>query len=815
MASLSSLKSKTTSAVKSATSSVKSAASSAKTTASKAASTVKSTATSAKSTASKTASTVKSAASSAKSTASSAKTTVSKAANTVKSTTSNLTSTLKNTASAVKSTASSAKSTTTKAASAVKSTASNLTSTLKNTASTVKSTASNAKSTATKAASTIKSTASNLTSSLKNTTTTAKSTASNLTSTLKNTASNLTNTVKNATNKTGSTLSSLKTTASNIGTVVKSTVNNGTSTIKNLATKITTTNGTNSSLTNTFKTLTDTIKNNNVLSSINSAIKESKVGGIGILTNLVNKYAGKGNTGITNTFNTIKNNITSATTSIRNNVLSSLGSVFGSNSRTNISNAINALRSSLTTNTSGALSNLFNQVGSLRNNLISTVKPVNVFSGLNNIISEVKSNLQNGALGITSINTMGVLDLSTAVGGAAERIQTSFEKWKGRITDLVNGGSMTGIISQSIGEAESKMNELFSNFRGYADQMVNRLFGISGKAEEIDDGYYAPEPEEGSNVLGARDSGDLGTMSSSSGYDDGPGVAGATADLDAEYADLVQKAKDVYNGKYGVGQARKDALGDDYDAVQAIVNDYCKTGKWPETSGSSTKPNNNSNSSIKDKSAEELAKEVMNGKYGTGQARKDALGDRYDEVQNIVNQMANGTYKGSDSKTSNNGGNNTQQKPTSNGTPKPSTEDKSYVTTKWVRENYSKCQCPVYAKKRAKDDAGFDVISGNANEIVTNYTTGENASKYGTSSTPVEKSIMVIDPGTNDTPYGKVNSTYGHCLYVESINDDGTFTVSESNYDGNENLRVQTYNVSDFMGEDGQGLDGVTFVYKK
>ena len=815
MASLSSLKSKATSAVKSATSSVKS-------TASKAASTVKSAASSAKSTASKAASAVKSTTSSAKSTASKAARTIKSTASTAKSTASNLTSTLKNTASAVKSAASSAKSTTTKAASAVKSTASNLTSTLKNTASTVKSTASSAKSTATKAASAIKSTATNLTSTLKNTASTvkstassAKSTATNLTSTLKNTASNLTSTLKNATNKTGSTLSSLKTTASNIGTVVKSTVNNGTSTIKNLATKITNTNGTSSSLTNTFKTLTDTIKNNNVLSSINSAIKESKVGGIGILTNLVNKYAGKGNTGITNTFNTIKNNITSATTSIRNNVLSSLGSVFGGNSRTNISNAINTLRNSLTTNTSSALSNIFNQVGTLRNNLISTVSPVNVFSGLNNIISEVKNNLQNGALGITSINTMGVLDLSTAVGGAAERIQTSFEKWKGKITNLVNGGSMTGIISQSIGEAESKMNELFSNFRGYADQMVNRLFGITEETEAIDDGYYAPEAEEGSNVLGARDSGNVGTMSSSSGYDDGPGVAGATDDLDAEYADLVQKAKDVYNGKYGVGQARKDALGDDYDAVQAIVNDYCKTGKWPETSGSSTKPNNNSNSSIKDKSAEELAKEVMNGKYGTGQARKDALGDRYDEVQNIVNQMANGTYKGSDSKTSNNSGNNTQQKPASNGTPKPSTEDKSYVTTKWVRENYSKCQCPVYAKNRAKDDAGFEVISGNANEIVTNYTTGKNASKYGASSTPVEKSIMVIDPGTNDTPYGTVNSTYGHCLYVESINDDGTFTVSESNYDGKENLRVQTYNVSDFMGEDGQGLDGVTFVYKK
>ena len=48
------------------------------------------------------------------------------------------------------------------------------------------------------------------------------------------------------------------------------------------------------------------------------------------------------------------------------------------------------------------------------------------------------------------------------------------------------------------------------------------------------------------------------------------------------------------------------------------------------------------------KSITELAKEVIQGKYGNGQARKDALGDRYAEVQAEVNRLMNG---GSSTKT--------------------------------------------------------------------------------------------------------------------------------------------------------------------
>lgn len=59
-------------------------------------------------------------------------------------------------------------------------------------------------------------------------------------------------------------------------------------------------------------------------------------------------------------------------------------------------------------------------------------------------------------------------------------------------------------------------------------------------------------------------------------------------------------------------------------------------GGSPSTSTSTTKP--------VEKSVDELAREVIAGKYGNGDARKQALGSRYDEVQARVNKIL-GTNK--------------------------------------------------------------------------------------------------------------------------------------------------------------------------
>lgn len=47
----------------------------------------------------------------------------------------------------------------------------------------------------------------------------------------------------------------------------------------------------------------------------------------------------------------------------------------------------------------------------------------------------------------------------------------------------------------------------------------------------------------------------------------------------------------------------------------------------------------NNSESIKEKTTEELAREVIEGKYGNGEDRKQALGDRYAEVQARVNEI--------------------------------------------------------------------------------------------------------------------------------------------------------------------------------
>lgn len=91
---------------------------------------------------------------------------------------------------------------------------------------------------------------------------------------------------------------------------------------------------------------------------------------------------------------------------------------------------------------------------------------------------------------------------------------------------------------------------------------------------------------------------------------------------------VTEVAKEVLAGVWGNGDARKNALtaaGYNYDAVQAKVNEL--------VSGSASKPS---------KSVTEVAKEVLAGKWGNGDARKIALenaGYNYSEVQKNVNEL--------------------------------------------------------------------------------------------------------------------------------------------------------------------------------
>lgn len=89
-------------------------------------------------------------------------------------------------------------------------------------------------------------------------------------------------------------------------------------------------------------------------------------------------------------------------------------------------------------------------------------------------------------------------------------------------------------------------------------------------------------------------------------------------------------AREVIAGVYGNGDARKkaiEAMGYDYNTVQAKVNELLKAGS------STPKPS---------KTIEQVAKDVIAGKYGNGDERKkkiEAEGYNYNAVQNKVNEL--------------------------------------------------------------------------------------------------------------------------------------------------------------------------------
>ena len=74
--------------------------------------------------------------------------------------------------------------------------------------------------------------------------------------------------------------------------------------------------------------------------------------------------------------------------------------------------------------------------------------------------------------------------------------------------------------------------------------------------------------------------------------------------------DLDSVAIDVIKGKYGNGDARKQALGANYSRVQQRVNELLK-----------------------------MANKVIRGDYGNGAARRNALGSDYAAVQSVVNYL--------------------------------------------------------------------------------------------------------------------------------------------------------------------------------
>lgn len=76
--------------------------------------------------------------------------------------------------------------------------------------------------------------------------------------------------------------------------------------------------------------------------------------------------------------------------------------------------------------------------------------------------------------------------------------------------------------------------------------------------------------------------------------------------------------KETLAGKYGNGDNRKAALGNQYEAVMAVINSKITTPK---------------------KTVDQLAQEVIAGKHGNGEARKKSLGSQYEAVQKRVTEL--------------------------------------------------------------------------------------------------------------------------------------------------------------------------------
>ena len=104
-----------------------------------------------------------------------------------------------------------------------------------------------------------------------------------------------------------------------------------------------------------------------------------------------------------------------------------------------------------------------------------------------------------------------------------------------------------------------------------------------------------------------------------------------TASASGSVADLAAR---VMRGEFGSGSARRSALGNRYDEVQAYVNRvYFGIGSGTSAAAASHAP-----------STADLAARVMRGEFGSGSARRSALGNRYSEVQAYVNRVYYGIY---------------------------------------------------------------------------------------------------------------------------------------------------------------------------
>ena len=114
-------------------------------------------------------------------------------------------------------------------------------------------------------------------------------------------------------------------------------------------------------------------------------------------------------------------------------------------------------------------------------------------------------------------------------------------------------------------------------------------------------------------------------------------AGGTTPSSDISKKSTEELAREVIAGKYGNGETRRNALGSRYSEVQAKVNEILNSNNKPTTPTTPSNPTPSVDILT-------MVKKTIRGDYGNGEARRKALGSNYDEVQRQVNlNFKNGT----------------------------------------------------------------------------------------------------------------------------------------------------------------------------
>lgn len=143
---------------------------------------------------------------------------------------------------------------------------------------------------------------------------------------------------------------------------------------------------------------------------------------------------------------------------------------------------------------------------------------------------------------------------------------------------------------------------------------ISKEKGTDGKANNTsayNHDYYVHHKEKWQDNKDSKN----GSSTSANGGDDKSGLKDGEFDLDAA-------ALDVIRGKYGNGQARKDALGADYEMVQKRVNEMYKEGRFGN--GSTSKTSTDSKTESTEASSERSTKwyENYNNRIADTKAQK-------------------------------------------------------------------------------------------------------------------------------------------------------------------------------------------------